>query len=67
MDKNIQLTTKAMKTVDKINLIQRLQDEVKLMKKHKIPMNQRSWGYEEGCLISGNDALDIIKILKEKP
>ena len=46
-------------------LIKKLSDDVKLIKKYKKDMDQASWGYEEGVLISGNDALYLIQVLKE--
>ena len=46
-------------------IIERLESQIKDVKKFKQGMNKASWGYELGVLISGNEAQFILNILKE--
>ena len=43
-----------------------LKSSIKYCKKEKC-MDSASWGYEEGIIITGNDAVLILKALESKP
>lgn len=47
-------------------LLQRLKDSVKSLKDHNEDMDEASWGYEIGVLLTGNDALLIIAAIEKK-
>lgn len=41
-------------------IIEYLKERIESIKKYNETMNSASWGYEEGCIISGDDAQKII-------
>ena len=41
-------------------VIEYLKERIASIKEYNEPMNSASWGYEEGCVISGEDAQKII-------
>lgn len=46
-------------------LIKYLEEELKRLKEYDQPMDSASWGYQEGILLTGNDAIELLKILKK--
>ena len=52
-----------MKSEEITRLINNLKEQIRGI--DKSDMNEVSWGYEEGVIISGNEAKIIIKVLGE--
>ena len=50
---------------EKADLIYELSYGVKQCEAAKIDMDSTSWGYEEGVLLSGNQAKELLLILEE--
>lgn len=48
-------------------LIDYLKGEIERLKEYDTSFDSKSWGYEEGILITGNEALTIIKACEGKP
>ena len=51
--------------ITKESLIKYLKGRLKELKEFDIGMDSASWGYQEGILITGNEAKEIIKLLEE--
>ena len=58
------MTKEEIKELNKLKKV--LKESVKYCKKEKC-MDSASWGYEEGIIITGNDAVLILKALESKP
>lgn len=50
---------------DRNNLINNLLLQYRSLEKSGESMDKVSWGYEQGILISGNDAKELVEIFKE--
>ena len=46
-------------------IIKNIERQLEDIKKFKEPMDEASWGYEEGVLLSGNEAKAVIEQLKK--
>lgn len=47
-------------------IIDQMEDDVQTIHQYSRSMDDASWGYEEGVLLTGNQAKKIIEALKEK-
>ena len=48
-------------------LVNYLKGEIERLKEYNASFDSKSWGYEEGILITGNEAILIIKACKGNP
>ena len=49
--------------MNKQDLIKELEEQLKVIKPEN--MEEASWGYEKGVILSGNEAKAILKLLKK--
>jgi len=47
-------------------IVDQLENDVQTIQQYSRSMDEAAWGYEEGVLLTGNQAKKVIEALKEK-